>query len=145
MSRKGSAKDRRGFRPAYESLESRCMLATVTVNSRDDFATFDNNGSLTLREAIAIVNGQYVPEDLFGQPDDFGQIDDILTLGTNDKIVFAPSLFDEEGKAKIELENKWNLASNSALEVRRGVIIEAPDVKEVEIAAGAGEMHSLAA
>lgn len=70
----------------HELLEDRRMLATLTVNVNGDGNIVDN-GNLTLREAIAYVNGT-APGPL-----DFAQIDETQDqLGVNDTIVFASSL-----------------------------------------------------
>jgi hypothetical protein len=66
------------------------MLATLTVNIDGD-GIVTNNGQLTLREAIAYVNGTDTPGSL-----DSAQIDETQDqLGTNDKIVFSSGLNGE--------------------------------------------------
>ncbi len=78
-----------------ELLESRRVLATLLVNSASDGASPSNasdldDGNLTLREAVRIVNGDYEPTSINGDPT---QIDDFSTIGTNDIIKFDPEVF----------------------------------------------------
>lgn len=131
----------------FESLEDRRMLAVLTVNSSDDFASNNDDGILTLREAIAVINEAYDPGIPGG---DLLQIDDLggtEPLGTNDKIVFEtdttlqnhiPFVPDTDGiyKATIELLHEDPTYPTSALVVINDVIIEAPDSYELEIKAG---------
>jgi hypothetical protein len=79
----------------HEQLEDRAMLATLTVSVNGDGSILPNDGNLTLREAIAYVNGDAEP--LAG---DLAHISG--TIGQNDKIVFDSSLND----ATIELDWK---------------------------------------
>ncbi len=113
----------------HEHLEDRRMLATLTVSVDYDGLIDTDDGTLTLREAIAYVNGDAQPE-----LPDLSQIDLTEAFGTNDKIVFDPSLFvsGDPTKAKIELMHAET--SSSALVISNDVIIEAPDGYEVEIA-----------
>jgi len=49
----------RGFRSLrHEQLEDRRMLATLTVSVADDSAADDDDGILTLREAMALAQSQ---------------------------------------------------------------------------------------
>jgi hypothetical protein len=113
-------------------------LATLQVTLNTDALEKVGDGQLTLREAIRYVNGEDVPLG------DQGAFDyaNLGLPGQIDKIVFAPGLFDANGKAKVTLQHNWEPSSvtggsRSGLEVRRSVVIEAPLGKEVEIAAGA--------
>jgi hypothetical protein len=124
------------------------MLATLTVNTdRDDFAADSDDGLLTLREAIRVVNLQYTPGPSTSAPgEDRDQISGTPGLpGVIDEIVFAPGLFNGMGKAKISLANFVGGSSVSALAINRDVVIEAPEGKEVEVSAGAGVNYSQAA
>ena len=69
----------------HEQLEDRRMLATLTVSVDDDGAIAENDGNLTLREAVAYVN-----QDAFPGVNDQAHITG--TLGTNDTILFDSSL-----------------------------------------------------
>ncbi|MDC0936619.1 hypothetical protein OAS39_10055 [Pirellulales bacterium] len=70
----------------YENLEDRRMLATLTVTVADDFIDEDD-GILTLREAIGYVNDDIVPIG-----DEFNNIELTEGFGTNDTIVFSSAL-----------------------------------------------------
>ncbi len=69
----------------FEQLEDRRLLATISVTLASDAASPADDGEITLREAITYVNTQVVP------PNDLATING--NLGTNDKIVFDPSVF----------------------------------------------------
>jgi hypothetical protein len=45
-----------------EQLEDRSMLATLTLSVNTDGAIANNDGNLTIREAIAYVNGTATPD-----------------------------------------------------------------------------------
>ncbi|TWT88714.1 hypothetical protein Mal64_22020 [Pseudobythopirellula maris] len=109
---------RGGRRARFEALEDRRVLATLTINSDADAFSNVNDGSLTLREAIDIVNGDYLPADIPGSPDDREQIDNVSLLGTNDRIVFDSSLFGAPGTpGSIDL-------IHGELEVEQSVVID---------------------
>jgi predicted outer membrane repeat protein len=72
---------RPAFRPVLEALEERQAPAVLTVNTTADYTTRDN--SLTLREAIAVVNGNLGRSLTGGEK---AQISG--TLGSNDTIRF---------------------------------------------------------
>ena len=78
----------RGYIPLVESLESRRMLAILTVNSLSDNIDHSaGNSILTLREAIAVVNADSTTGLQAGEN---AQITGML--GTNDTIQFDPTL-----------------------------------------------------
>ena len=77
----------------HELLEDRRMLATLTVNvTNDDVAAggvpIDNDGSLTLRDAIAYVNGTATPIGLENNQ----IVGQVGVPGVTDTIIFASSL-----------------------------------------------------
>src|SRR5262245_39378742 len=79
-----------------ESLESRSLLATLTVNSTEDSNEPDD--VLTLREAILLVNfagdaNAALGDDLSN--DEAARINTTEPFGTNDKIVFTANLANE--------------------------------------------------
>ena len=134
-----------------ERLEDRRVLATLTVNvtsdaALDSFGDGLDDGSLTLREAIAAANGTYTPVNPSG---DLLQIDQTTDpLGQNDVIVFdfdADPAFsgitgdpaDDIRKAKITLLHSVTTNSNelNALEVTRSVTIDGGAGRELEISA----------
>src|SRR5205823_4002341 len=67
-----------------EALEVRAVPAVLTVNTTEDFV--DDNTVLSLREAILLVNGTFDPNGLTAE--ESAQIDNVNTLGTNDRIQF---------------------------------------------------------
>ncbi|MEN0111375.1 MAG: hypothetical protein AAF805_11695 [Planctomycetota bacterium] len=107
---------------SIEALEDRRVLATLIVNTSDDFANDQNNGDLTLREAIRIVNGDYIlPPG--STTDDAAQVllhdgqGNPTPLGTNDKIVFDDSVFGtaQGQEDTIELLHGELLITNSVV------------------------------
>ncbi len=116
----------------FESLEDRRMLATLTVNSLSENIDLvpNNNGELTLREAIQYVNVDALAEPLDIESNGVVHIDGIPGLpGVVDKIVFDPALFasGDPTKATIELLHEDEPASSTALVISNDVIIEAPE------------------
>src|SRR5438270_9527874 len=69
-------------RPVLEALEDRLAPAVLTVNGTADNTTSDN--TLTLREAIAVVNGNLGRSLSTGEKALVGG-----TLGSNDAIQFS--------------------------------------------------------
>lgn len=119
-----------------ENLEDRRVLATLIINTPDDEALSggigDDDGNLTLREAVAIVNGSYSPTALNG---DKLQIDENVVggvptepLGTNDKIVFHPDVF---GTGPGKADTIYLL--HGELEITRSVIIDGAGVVNVDV------------
>lgn len=104
---------------SIEWLEDRRVLATLIVNSNTDAALISgagvNDGLLTLREAVAVVNGTYLPPASTPAPnEDSDQI--IGPIGANDKIVFDSSVFGPNGSAsKIELLHGELTIENSVI------------------------------
>lgn len=125
-----------GFRNAkFELLEDRRMLAVLTVNSFADSASNIDNGTLTLREAIAVVNDAYNPFLING---DLLQIDDLggaEPIGTNDKIVFAQSL---SGKTIRLDEGISGPTQGKELTITNSVIIDATMLSSLTIAGTGG-------
>ncbi len=77
----------------HELLENRRMLATLTVNVIHDNVEIDgtplrDDGDLTLRDAIAYVNGIATPGSLDIESNGVVHIDLTEPLGTNDTILF---------------------------------------------------------
>lgn len=128
--RKGSHRRKSGV----ELLEDRNLLATLTVNVLgDDVDAFGepirNDGELTLRDAIAYVNGDFVP-----LPGDLAQIDETVDLlGTNDRIVFDDALFNANDEALVELMHSAN--SFSGLRINASVEIDAGSGRSVTLSA----------
>jgi hypothetical protein len=86
---RGNRKARPRYRPRLDVLEDRTAPAVLTVNTPDDETTRD--GSLSLREAIQVVNQPSLYETLTGAEQ--GQIfTGANPLGTNDTILFDSSL-----------------------------------------------------
>ncbi len=106
-----------GFRRhRHEQLEDRRMLALLAVSVNNDGLIAPNDGDLSLREAIAYVNGTANP-----QGDDV-HIDLTEPLGTNDTIVFAPSL---DGKT-IKLDTSLGTGFvGTDLAIRKSMTIDA--------------------
>jgi hypothetical protein len=75
----------------FEPLEDRCMLATLTVNVNWDGDVLDD-GNLMLREALAVINGSYFPDEIDGDKNQINESVDIL--GDNDKILFSTDPLD---------------------------------------------------
>ena len=122
----------------HEILEDRRMLATLTVNVDYDVSSNNDDGSLTLREAIAVVSGTFTPTDQNG---DKTQIDIIAEpLGTNDKIVFALSPNkDTITLGKDAAGNNLNLGSEAGeLKITKPVTIDAQG-QDITIDAGNGD------
>ncbi|MCA9053940.1 MAG: hypothetical protein KDA75_08895, partial [Planctomycetaceae bacterium] len=78
---------RRGRPLAFERLEDRTLLSTLTVNTIEDDNTRDT--VLTLREAAAVVNGTLAFSALTAGEQ--AQVDLTDPLGTNDIIGFDPA------------------------------------------------------
>jgi predicted outer membrane repeat protein len=129
-------------RLSHEVLEDRRVLATLTVTSLSDAdAAPDGDGTLTLREAIAYVNGAAV-ETGDNLP---ALIDGVIgTPGVIDRIVFSDTLFDVNGKATISLQHTTpSPYTGYGLGLASDVVIDAGFGREVEISAdglGAGVM-----
>ncbi len=132
----------------HEHLEDRRMLATLTVNVSYDSAAIhvfngtqvdhvvvpNDNGSLTLREAMAVVNGDYTPDTNING--DILQIDgDVGVPGVIDKIQFA--LPSGEDTITLGIDENGNnidfptipgfpgLDITGEIEINRSVIIDA--------------------
>ncbi len=86
----------RSRRPLFEELEQRRVLAVLTVsNANDDIV---NDASLTLREALAVVNNGSATGVIAGlgralSAGEAAQINSTTALGTNDTIQFDPTFF----------------------------------------------------
>lgn len=93
-----------------EQLEDRRLLSTIPVTLASDAANPVNDGKITIREAIAYVNGEFVP------PEDRA-IFDYANLGTNDTILFDP-----------DLDGETIVLSAGQLEINRTVEIYATDL-----------------
>lgn len=118
-------------RPSHERLEHRRVLATLTVNTAADSVPDDNDGVLTIREAIAYVNGDETPDT-----GDLAQINGTPGVpGVVDRIIFADSVFDANGEALIELLFPYAPSSDAGLVIEASVEIEAPVGKRVEVSA----------
>ena len=107
-----------------ERLEDRRMLAVLTVNNVDDVDIDPNAGGLTLREAIAYVNGDVTPQP---GASDLDQING--TFGTNDRIIFAPTLDGET----IMLSNA---AGSRSLDINESMVIDASMLSSLTIDGG---------
>ena len=113
-------------KPRFEILEDRRMLAVLTVNSDADFEFNNDNGSLTLREAIAVVNRDYVPDPNISG--DFAQINDLdgtEPVGTNDKIVFSTVPADGLNGGTILLDKGDINTAGQELLITKSVTIDA--------------------
>jgi hypothetical protein len=102
----------RAVRPCLEVLEDRTAPAVLTVNS-----TLDNNATdvLTLREAVQVVNSGSTA-GLSAQQ--LAQINTTQPLGTNDTIVFDPTL-TASGPATITL-------TSGELDITKDLTIQGP-------------------
>ena len=78
------------LRGTFETLEERCLLAVLNVNSLADNTMSD--ASLTLREANLLVNHGGDPNQSLGRPltpEEIAQLDTTENFGNNDTIQFA--------------------------------------------------------
>ena len=90
--------ERRRFRPVLESLEDRLVPATLTVNSVAD--TIAAGTALTLREAVLLVDNGGNATAAVGRALTAGESHQLTgTFGSNDTILFDPSLRVVPGKA----------------------------------------------
>ena len=122
-------RDHRNYarRLAAEPLEDRRMLAVMTVTDLSD-NTLDNlmgDGELSLREAIEAIN---TGADVDGMGPTSG------VYGTDDEIVFDPSLF-AGGAQTISLAD---VAGARQLEILTSVLITGPGAELLTIDAGMG-------
>jgi hypothetical protein len=86
-------RQRSTFRPQLEALEDRLAPATLTVNSVADTTAAGN--SLNLREAVLLVNAGGNATAALGRAltaGEAGQVDQTQPFGSNDTILFDPSL-----------------------------------------------------
>jgi len=74
--------------PRFESLEDRRVLATLTVNADYDSMADIDDGNLTLREAIRVVNDDYNPVLSNGDNLQINTFGGNEPIGTNDTIIF---------------------------------------------------------
>ncbi len=118
----------RNRRLRHELLEDRRMLAILTVNVlHDDVDNGNpiNDGDLTLRDAITYVNG-FDPGSLDIESNGVVHIDLTEPLGTNDTILFAPSLDGNTITLGIDAAgNNLDLGSAGELSITNSVTIDA--------------------
>lgn len=112
-----------------EQLEDRRVLATLTVSITSDGIIAENDGNLTLREAIAYVNLTSTPG-----PADLAHINLSEPFGQNDTIKFASNLADEtttltQGQLDITQSVTIDATVDGAgpSNVRLGIAIDADD------------------
>lgn len=94
-----------------ELLEDRRVLATLTLNvTHDDTDQFGNplvnDGDLTLRDAIAYINGDFDPQQNDIQSNGVVHIDLTEGWGTNDKIIIPSSIGSTITLTEEEMEIK---------------------------------------
>ena len=123
-----------GFRRLrHEQLEDRRMLAVLAVSVDNDGLIAPNDGDLTLREAIAYVNGTANPQG------DDAHIDLTEPLGTNDTIIFALPAGENTITLGIDAAgNNLGMGSAGELSITKSVTIDG-EGQDITVDAGDGD------